>query len=399
MKHTGGVADLHTTCAKLPFDMYKVDLLPDPKQIAAIERRRNQEQQRQSRIFNAKCRTIGVDVQKLDKQVQELKLRESTEKASNEAYDAERLLNDKIAQMLEQRQEQLAHSLEKDVQEFRDQHQQPHTRREFDLYDPEALKKDQPARVGDEDPRCGPASLQKLAGEDLNEKERKKMQMDLTKKWLSEQIEERQRIQHQAKYADNLYDRKRVELDERALHLSTMEEECRKAISLATKNYNEALGLEASEGKRLRKQQEQDDNFAEIYNHLTGDILTEDPAAASSSYGPHRVIPDRWKGMSPEQLQAIRETQEQQRQEKHRLKEQEKQLEAEWDQQRFLAARAAMTLEQQEQEMNKELRKRLDLYNQQLSKEQKAHLEYLEKEVYTNNPTAHFFTQFNTTSR
>ncbi|NP_001088729.1 uncharacterized protein LOC495993 [Xenopus laevis] len=379
--------------------MYKVDLLPDPKEIAAIERRRNQEQQRQSRIFNAKCRIIGVDVQTLDKQVQELKVKERAEKANNEAYDAERLLNDRITQMLEQRQEQLAQSLEKAVQDFRDQHQQPHTCRDFDLNDPEALKKDKPARVGDEDLRCGPASLQKFAGEDLNEKERKKMQMDLTKKWFLDQIEERQRTQRQAKYADNLNDKKRVELDERALHLSAMEEECRKAISLATKNYNEALALEASELKRLRNQQEQDDNFAEIYNHLTGDILTENPAAATSSYGAQRVIPDRWKGMSPEQLQAIWETQEQQRQEKQKLNEQEKQMEVEWDKQRVLAARASMTLEQQEMEMNKELRKKLDLYNQQLSKEQKAHLEYLEKEVYTNNPTAHFYTQFNTTSR
>ncbi|XP_041428088.1 RIB43A domain with coiled-coils 1 L homeolog isoform X3 [Xenopus laevis] len=380
-------------------DMHKVDLLPDPKEIAATERRRNQEQQRQSRIFNAKCRTIGVDVQTLDRQVQELKLKERAEKASDEAYDAESLLNDKIAQILEHRQEQLAQTLEKAVQDFRNQLQQPHTRREFDLYDPKALKKDQPARVGDEDPRCGLASLQKFTGEDLNEKERKKMQMDLTKKWFSEQLEERKRMQHQAKYADHLNDKKRVELDERALNLSSMEEECRKAINLATKNYNEALALEASEHKRLRNQQEQDDNFAEIFNHLTGDILTENPAAASSSYGPHRVIPDRWKGMSPEQLQAIRETQDQQCQEKQRLNEQDKQLETEWAHQRVLAARAAMTLEQQEMEMNKELRKRLDLYNQQLSKEQKAHLEYLEKEVYTNNPTAHYYTQFNTTSR
>lgn len=40
--------------------MYKLDLPVDYKEAAAIERRRNMEEQRKSRIFNAKCRTIGV---------------------------------------------------------------------------------------------------------------------------------------------------------------------------------------------------------------------------------------------------------------------------------------------------------------------------------------------------
>lgn len=40
--------------------MYKLDLPIDMKETAAIERRRNRELQRQSRIFNARVRTIGV---------------------------------------------------------------------------------------------------------------------------------------------------------------------------------------------------------------------------------------------------------------------------------------------------------------------------------------------------
>ena len=40
--------------------MYKLDLPVDMKESAAIERRRNREMQRQSRIFNARVRTIGV---------------------------------------------------------------------------------------------------------------------------------------------------------------------------------------------------------------------------------------------------------------------------------------------------------------------------------------------------
>ncbi|KAM9326937.1 RIB43A-like with coiled-coils protein 2 [Gastrophryne carolinensis] len=379
--------------------MYKLDLPIDPKEAAAIERRRNREQQRQSRIFNARVRTIGVDVPALESQIEEQKAMEKLEKARDEAFDADREQNDKIALMLEQREHQLARDLDKATENFRAQHQQPKSRREFYLYDPEALKKDRPARVSDDDPRCGPASLQKFAGEDLSEKERKKLQIELSRNWLTAQSDERKMREAQQKYADDLYDKKRVELDERALHLSRMEDECRKAVDMAIKNFNQALAMESAACRMQEKQQEEDNNFAEIYNHLTGDILTENPGAAVSAYGPHRVVPDRWKGMSPEQLKSILEVQEQQRQEKQRLKEEEKQRDTEWDRQRVLEARAAMNFEQQEQQLGKEIRKRLDQYNQQLSREQKAHLEYLDKVVYTNNPTAHYHTQFNTISR
>ncbi|KAM3912282.1 RIB43A-like with coiled-coils protein 1 [Leptodactylus fuscus] len=379
--------------------MYKLDLPVDLKEVAAIERRRNREQQRQSRIFNAKFRTIGVDVAALEQQVEERRTMERSEKVREEVFDADREQYDKIALMLEQKEQKLARDLEQAVLNYRAQNQKPETRREFDLYDPDLLKKDRPARISDDDPRCGPASLQKFVGEDLNEKKRKELQIEMAKKCLSEQIDERKSIEAQQVYADNLYDRKRVELDERAQHLSKMEEECRKAVNMATSNFNQALAMETSERRRLQKQQEEDNNLAEIYNHLTGDILTEDPTVAVSAFGPHRVVPDRWKGMSPEQLKAILDIQKQQCEEKQRLKEEEKQWNMEWDRQRTLATRAAMNLEQQEQEFSREMRKRLDGYNQQLSREQRAHLEYLDKVVYTNNPTAHFLTQFNTTSR
>lgn len=56
--------------------------------------------------------------------------------------------------------------------------------------------------------------------------------------------------------------------------------------------------------------------MAEISNLLRGDLLSENPQQAASSFGPHRVVPDRWKGMSQEQLEDIRLAQKQQIQEK-----------------------------------------------------------------------------------
>ncbi|KAG6922600.1 RIB43A domain with coiled-coils 1, partial [Chelydra serpentina] len=379
--------------------MHKVDLQLESKEAAALEARREREKQRLSRIFNARHRTMGVDVEALRSQVEERKLREEMEKRRDETYDAERVLCDRVAQMLEEEERQRVRRLHQAVQEFREQEQPPATRREWDLYNPEGLRRDQPARVSDYDPRCGPASLQRFAGEDLALPTRRRLQQEQQGRSLEEQRAERQRALADTKYADTLEDKKRVELDLRAQQLALLEEECRRAKDLATADYNQAQAAEAAEQHRLACQREQDDNQAEIHNHLTGQLLTEDPAVAQSPLGPHRILTDRWKGMSPEQVEAVWKAQEEQRQENQRLREAERQREAEWEAQRQLAARAALALEEEERLARLQLRKGLDAYNQQLAQEQRAQQQYLQKEVYTNPPSAQYHLQFNTSSR
>lgn len=63
--------------------------------------------------------------------------------------------------VLEQERQALKVELERQQVDFQQQQQRKQGRREFDLSDPEGLKKSLPARVGDDDPRCGPSSLQK----------------------------------------------------------------------------------------------------------------------------------------------------------------------------------------------------------------------------------------------
>ena len=83
--------------------------------------------------------------------------------------------------------------------------------------------------------------------------------------------------------------------------------------------YNITQSMQAKEKEAQKQQeraQEQDDDFTELSNHIHGDVLTENPDVAQSAFGGHRVIPDRWKGMSPRQLHEIKEIQEMQKQEK-----------------------------------------------------------------------------------
>lgn len=98
-----------------------------------------------------------------------------------------------------------------------------------------------PARVTDDDPRCGPASLQKFQGEDLNSRARLKYQKEQLREWSRMQQEDRQRADRQQHAADRLYSMKQNDLDQRSMELQRAEEECRRAINESVKNYNDAL--------------------------------------------------------------------------------------------------------------------------------------------------------------
>lgn len=357
------------------------------------------EEQRKSRIFNAKTRTIGIDLQAVDQQIHDRNQQEDRERKRDEAFAADAIRNDKIAEMLEGRQEHDIRELNSALNEFRQLHQQPEARREWDLYDPDAKKKDKPARVTDDDPRCGISGMQKFDGEDLNSKARAKFQNEQLREWSSQQAREKAQADANQKKADRLYELKMKELDQRACELQAAEEACRRAINSATSDYNKALARENDTKRDLQKQQEDDDNKTEMANHVYGDFLTENPAVAQSAFGPHRVIPDRWKGMSPEQIADIKRQQEIQRKEKARLDEEARRREDEWDRQRQAHARAGMLLEREKDRREKELKKQLDDENLRLANEQNSQKEYMDKEVYTNPPTAAYFMQWNTTTR
>jgi hypothetical protein len=73
----------------------------------------------------------------------------------------------------------------KEIDEYRKKNQQPHQRRDFDLNDPQKLKKGKPARVGDYDPNCGPSTAQQFEGEDLAQKKRIGLQQEQMRVWTN----------------------------------------------------------------------------------------------------------------------------------------------------------------------------------------------------------------------
>lgn len=82
-----------------------------------------------------------------------------------------------------------------------------------------------------------------------------------------------------------------------------------------------------------------------------------------------------------------------------RKKEEESRLDEEHQRIAKAHARAGMLMEREKERREEAIRKQLASENRVLSSQQKAHVEYLDKEVYTNRPTAGYFMQFNTTTR
>ncbi|XP_027558342.1 RIB43A-like with coiled-coils protein 2 [Neopelma chrysocephalum] len=371
--------------------------LREQREAAAVQRRREQELLRRSRIFNARLRTIGIDKDALDVQVKERKIQEAIEKARHEKFANDMKRNDRLMCLLEEQQKREVKDMNKALKEFQ-KNQTPETRREFDLNDPQALKKDRPARVSDTDPRCTISGMQKFAGEDLNYEQRMKFQKEQLREWSLQQQKDWKTALADQKLADDLYGKYRVEIDRKILELQRQEEESRRAVCTATKDFNRVQADELAYKKELDKSQTLRDNMDEITFLLRGDFLSENPAQALSPLG-DRVLVDRWKGMSPEQLMAIRHYQKEQVQENLRMKEQERQRDMEWDRQRVQAARAQMLLEREQRRQLRERRRDLDFMNAELSQEQRAKNIYLKEEAYSNVPTAQYYAQFNTTTR
>ena len=155
--------------------------------------------------------------------------------------DADALRNAKIGELLDLRQKNDVKEMNKNLNEFRQLYQQPFNRREFDLCDPEGLRKDKPSRVTDDDPRCTISGLQRFDGEDLNNEARIEFQKEQMREWLQQQMDEKNKAKNNLTEANRLHDLKRIELDERALALVKAEKDCQRNIKLATSNYNLAL--------------------------------------------------------------------------------------------------------------------------------------------------------------
>ena len=103
--------------------------------------------------------------------------------------------------------------------------------------------------------------------------------------------------------------------------------------------------------------------------------------------------------MLPEQLAEIRKTQKVQEDERKQREQAERHENEEWEKQANNNAKAGMILEREQGRQVRNKNKNVAEENLKLAMEQKAHQEFLDKQVYINPPTAAYFQQFNTITR
>ncbi|CAJ1057215.1 RIB43A-like with coiled-coils protein 2 isoform X1 [Xyrichtys novacula] len=347
--------------------MFNFETLTDRIARASLQRRQNNEAERKERIFNDKVRTIGLDLEVLESQIKEKKKLEEAAKEEQNAYDAEMLHSSKVASLLHNRQVKEKRAMEKDIVNYRHQFQQPCSKREFDLNNPDK-RKTELSEVQ--------AMLPGLAGEDPDSESRRQRQKEQLRGWLMQQQSERESERHQQQLEELRCYQNRIEMENRALELESLNTERRKAAAVATKEFN--LSMVAEKERRQ-------------VTHQTG----EGTSPVESMVGVPGFYPDSEHKVPAESPQQVIQFQKNQVEEKKKIERQKKQEEELLDRVRLDSARAAMLLERQQARLNKQLRQHLDNSNVQLAEIQKQR----EPDIKRGGVDNSFFSQFNTCSR
>ncbi|KZC07474.1 PREDICTED: RIB43A-like with coiled-coils protein 2 [Dufourea novaeangliae] len=371
----------------------------DLKLAASIQRRRQIEAERKQRIFNPRFRKIGVDKESLDKQVEEKKQQRQLEQARESQLDENLVRSSHVALLLEKQQHEERRKINLEIEDFRRHYQRTEDRRDYDLYDPQALKKSLPIRLGDDDPRFGLGCAQKFEGEMGESKERLRAQKEERRYWIEKQKEERVQAERDCQEAEKAYQEAVISRDKRAMALDQMERECRRRLNEATARFNRALADEQERRRHCEALLDEEDKKAEIYNHVTGDFLTEAKEQAESTRGPLKPLASRYKGMNPDELKAFRDGQARQMEEIEKMKLEEKRMNEEWDRLMNSHAIIADSYQREMDQKRAETNKKIAEENLQLAEEHKSHQEYLNRVLYKNKPTAAFFEQFNKDAR
>lgn len=269
----------------------------DLKEAAVIEKRRRAEEERKRRFFNEKNRILGIDANGLNRQLLEKEQKLEAEKEQARLADEEMKRNLELAAEREREFNEQKKKAEMELNQFRKTCQQPQDCVDFDLNDPEGKKKSLPARVDDNDPRLSISGGQQFIGEDLMNQNRIREQKMLQKQWLDQQIAERRQLEENKKQADRKMSDTMCNFDSHAVFLGNRMSEDKRSLQKQIREYNESLAQQKRENDKKRRELEQQDNLAEIYNFLSSDLLKESQPKGSN-LGPNRCIPYMYKGSS-----------------------------------------------------------------------------------------------------
>jgi len=378
--------------------MYKVEILSDKLENDAIQRRQRLDLERKERIFNPKLRIMGIDMDALQSQIEIKQQIASVEKERNDIMDKQSLRSSEILTALEEKVEVARRKQLVDINEYRKTNQQTRNRRDYDLYDPNLLKKQSPPRTSDNASTVGPSSLQKFEGEDLGFKDRQKLQRKQLQVWSDEHLQQQRLEKQRVLEREDQYNRYQQSVITKMAALESAVEKSKKDQAREDAEYN--LQLHQQKKRREEEQRKAADALAinEINSHVNGKFLTESPDQFNISDG-HQIRVDVFKGFTAKQKNEIRAGQQKQMEEHLIAQAEEFRKVQQWDANARANQRALELMERDKARKIKHAAIQVRLQNQSLAVEEKKRKEFFNKIVYNNRPQQAYFDQFNTTSR
>ncbi|KAJ3028262.1 UNVERIFIED_CONTAM: Protein Tax-1 [Siphonaria sp. JEL0065] len=385
--------------------MYKVEIPIDRLQQAAINRRQKLDEERKKRIFDPKTRIFGIDVKALDEQLRIKNEINEFDRQRDAAYHQYSTYTNQILTLMDDQTALARRTHLKNMNDFRESNQQPWQGRDFDLDDPQALKKDYPARIGDEDPRCGVSGMQKFEGEDLGVKEREREQKEQMRVWVEKEMWEKRRREQAEAEAKRRYEEYQHNIAMKAGALNQAMKNAKLEQNKWTLSLTSIWCVSLLFCAALKKQREYEDreltlqqNMQEIINSVNGVFLTETPNVTNIKGG-HKVRVDLFKGITKEQKMEVLQVQAYQRNENERKREAARNEEARYALQEASKNRALILLEREKNRQAREVALQMRKENERKAVEDRNRQTYIDKVLYTNPPTDAYHSQFNTTSR
>jgi hypothetical protein len=178
----------------------------DPALVSKIMRKRQEEMERRTKLFDTRRFRKGVNHDVLAGQIAEKKAAADALKAEDAYHDHYRVISDQVAGVCETLKHEATRERHKAVVAYSLDNLRKEQRREYALSDPNMLRNERPTRDGDNDPRLGPSSIQYFEGEDFLAQKKKKESRENMREWLAHQCAEKKTYQEREKETDRLYD-------------------------------------------------------------------------------------------------------------------------------------------------------------------------------------------------
>lgn len=282
-------------------------------------RKRQQDAERTRALLNSKLRTIGIDVESLEKQVEE--------------KEAQRLEFQQLeAQEAKYREQLLAHMEEEETAELEARLKENQEVQRTLLEQMQWDKNNAPTIS--EPPElelCGASSAQCFGGEDADSKARTKIQQEQIKQWCAQQVSEKKQkecleVEERMAYARHVLDQ-----DEVLAEMERREAEERAFMAKSVQQYNREQAEKSKLEKMIQKQDDKADGEALIEQAKQSSFLTEDISVAQSALSPHRYRPDHFKGFDSGLVEHIYRENDAVLSERQEAQLEEREYEEEWD--------------------------------------------------------------------